>query len=204
MEIPEHGCPSDLWRMETHVHIEKAFDQVQWSGHKVPGREFEDCTFTRCDFSNSDFSRSRFTGCTFTDCNLALVKLADAGLHKITFNRCKLLGIDFSRCKEMLFSVAFNDCMLDHAVFHQRKMGGTRFTRCSLKGVDFEGAQLGNAVFERCDLERAVFVNTQLQQADFSSAYNISLDPERNKLKGARFSVDGALALLAKYGIEVG
>jgi len=63
---------------------------------------------------------------------------------------------------------------------------------------------LNKAVFERCDLERAVFVNTQLQLADFSSAYNISLDPERNKLKGARFSTEGALSLLAKYGLEVG
>jgi uncharacterized protein YjbI with pentapeptide repeats len=82
-------------------------------------------------------------------------------------------------------------------------MNGTRFNRCSLKGVDFENAHLGNAVFERCDLDRAVFVNTHLQKADLSTAFNIAIDPERNKLKGAQFSVEGALALLAKYGLKV-
>jgi uncharacterized protein YjbI with pentapeptide repeats len=92
---------------------------------------------------------------------------------------------------------------MDHAVFHKRKMNGTRFNRCSLKGVDFENAHLGNAVFERCDLDRAVFVNTHLQRADLSTAFNIAIDPERNKLKGAQFSVEGALALLAKHGLKV-
>lgn len=60
------------------------------------------------------------------------------------------------------------------------------------------------AVFDHCDLDQAVFVNCQLRQANFSTAWNISLDPERNKVKGAKFSVEGALALLGKYGLEIG
>ncbi|HRQ84407.1 MAG TPA: pentapeptide repeat-containing protein, partial [Flavobacteriales bacterium] len=117
---------------------------------------------------------------------------------------CKLLGVDFSVCKEMLFRVSFDRCMLDHAVFHKRKMDGTRFLQCSLKGVDFENAHLNKAIFDQCNLEGAVFAGSQLQQADLSTACNIYLDPERNKLKGAKFSVEGALALLAKYGVEIG
>ncbi|MBS1570716.1 MAG: pentapeptide repeat-containing protein, partial [Bacteroidetes bacterium] len=107
-------------------------------------------------------------------------------------------------CKEMLFSVSFDGCMLDHAIFHKRRMNGTKFKGCSLKGVDFENAHLESAIFERCDLDRAVFVNADLQKADLSTAYNIVLDPDRNKLKGAKFSVEGALALLGKYGVVIG
>ena len=82
-------------------------------------------------------------------------------------------------------------------------MNGTQFIRCTMKGVDFENAHVEHAVFERCDLDRAVFVNTHLQKADLSTAFNIAIDPERNKLKGAKFSVEGALALLTKYGVRI-
>ena len=189
--------------METHSHFAKSFEKVKWTGQHVPEREFEECTFLQCDLSQSDFVRSRFAECTFLGCDLSMIKLTEVALRDVTFKECKLLGVDFSACKEMLFSVAFDQCLLDHAVFHKRKMNGTHFNRCSLKGVDLENAHLENAVFERCDLERAVFVNTQLQKADLRTAYNINIDPERNKLKGARFSLDGALALLTKYGVVV-
>jgi uncharacterized protein YjbI with pentapeptide repeats len=103
----------------------------------------------------------------------------------------------------MLFSVSFDQCLLDHAVFHKRKLDGTRFTRCSLKGVDFEQAHLEKAIFDECDLDQSVFVDCQLQRTDFSTSRNICLDPDRNHLKGAKFSVEGALGLLGKYGLEI-
>lgn len=192
-----------LCGMEFHSHHAKSFEKVKWTGQYVPDREFEECTFTQCDLSHSDFSRSRFAECTFIGCDLSMIKLTEVSLRDATFTECKLLGVDFSQCKEMLFSVSFDTCMMDHAVFHKRKMDGTRFTRCSLKGVDFENAHLNNAQFERCDLERAVFVNTHLQKADLTTAFNMAIDPDKNKLKGAKFSVDGALALLGKYGVVV-
>jgi fluoroquinolone resistance protein len=189
--------------MDSTAHFEKTFTKVKWSNQSIPDREFEACTFTQCDLSHSDFSHSKFAECTFTGCDLSMVKLPEVLLRDVTFKECKLLGVDFSLCKEMLFSPKFEQCMMDHAVFHKRKMNGTKFIRCTLKSVDFENAHLENAVFERCDLERAVFVNTHLQKADFSKAFNMALDPERNKLKGAKFSVEGALALLAKYGLKI-
>lgn len=189
--------------MEPNVHIEKTFTKVKWSHQHVPEREFEQCTFTQCDLSHSDLARSKFTESTFIGCDLSMIKLTEVALREVTFKECKLLGVDFSACKEMLFSPSFDQCMMDHAVFHKRKMIGTKFIRCSLKGVDFENAHLENAVFERCDLDRAVFVNSNLQKADLSTAFNIAIDPDRNKLKGAKFSVEGALALLAKYGVKV-
>ena len=189
--------------MEPKAHFEKTFTKVKWSNQSVPDREFEACTFTQCDLSHSDFSRSKFAECTFIGCDLSMVKLAEVSLREVAFKECKLLGVDFSLCKEMLFSPSFDQCMMDHAVFHKRKMNGTQFIRCAMKGVDFENAHLENAVCERCDLDRAVFVNTHLQKADLSTAFNIAIDPERNKLKGAKFSVEGALALLTKYGVRI-
>ncbi len=190
--------------MATALHLSQTFAKENWSHQVVPTGDFEPCSFTQCNISHCDLSRGKFAECTFTGCDLSMIKLTEAALRDVTFKECKLLGVDFSRCKEMLFGVAFDHCILDHAVFHKRKMNGTRFLRCSLKGVDFEEAYLEKAVFDQCDLDQAFFVNSQLQKADFRTARYIALDPDRNKVEGARFSVEGALGLLGKYGLENG
>ena len=78
-----------------------------------------------------------------------------------------------------------------------------RFKNSSLHEVDFTDADLSDAVFDNCDLSRAVFENTNLEKADFRSAYNYSIDPERNRVKKAKFSLQGAVGLLDKYDIHI-
>ncbi len=189
--------------METLINEDRSFEKLTLPGQAFHGRTFEHCTFTRCDLSRSDFAKSKFMDCTFTGCDMTMIKLRGASLQRAVFIECKLLGVDFSACSEMLFSVRFEQCALDHSVFAKRKMPKTMFTRSSMKGVDLEQAELNEAVFDTCDLEDAVIAGTQLCGADLSTAFNYRIDPERNTLKGARFSVEGALGLLAKYGIEV-
>lgn len=72
-----------------------------------------------------------------------------------------------------------------------------------MKEIDFNETELTGAVFENCDLMGAVFYRAVLEQADFRTAYNVSLDPELNKIKKAKFSREGALGLLHKYNIEI-
>lgn len=189
--------------MQDLVHDNRTFERVLVPGHAFHGRTFEQCTFTRCDLSKCDFTKSRFIDCAFVGCDLSMMKLRGAGLQNVVFKECRLLGVDFSACTEMLFSARFEHCVLDHSVFVRRRMSKTRFNKCSLKGVDFEQADLCEAVLENCDLQDAVFGSTQLRSADLTTAYNYRIDPEHNDLNGARLSVDGALGLLAKYGIVI-
>ncbi|MEO8587833.1 MAG: pentapeptide repeat-containing protein [Flavobacteriales bacterium] len=189
--------------MEALIHADRAFEKVVAAGQAFPGRTFEQCTFTRCDLARADFAKSKFIDCTFTGCDLSMVKLRGVSVQNVVFKECKLLGVDFSVCSEMLFGVRFDNCALDHSVFVDRKMSKTRFSKCSLKGVDLTGADLNEAVFADCDLLDAVFERTQLRKADLTSAQNFHIDPEKNPLKGARFSVDGALSLLGRYGVVV-
>jgi fluoroquinolone resistance protein len=49
----------------------------------------------------------------------------------------------------------------------------------------------------------SVFDRTNLEKADFRSAGNYSIDPTTNKIKKARFSLDGVAGLLDKYDIEI-
>lgn len=132
-----------------------------------------------------------------------MMKLAGAALQQVRFVECKLLGVDLSVCSEMLFSVGFERCVMDHAVLSGRRMRGTRFIQCTMRGVDLERADLEAAVLDRCDLRDAVFERTTLRDADLTTVIDHRIDPTRNDLKGARFSVEGALGLLAGSGIVV-
>ncbi len=68
---------------------------------------------------------------------------------------------------------------------------------------DFQKRILSGAVFSNCDLQGARFEQCNLEKADFSTSYNYSIDPESNRLRNARFSLNGVSGLLDKYGIIV-
>jgi uncharacterized protein YjbI with pentapeptide repeats len=189
--------------MEALLHQDKTFEKVSYPNSAISNREFEGCVFKNCDFSNADFSQNRFTDCQFVGCNLAMLKLNRSTLHDVTFRECKLTGIDFSKCEEFLFTVRFENCLLDYASFLKRKMPKTYFINSSLKNAVFEGATLTKAVFDNTDLAGAVFEGAQLNEANLVTAYNYTIDPEVCNIKKARFSQSGLSGLLTKYGIRI-
>ncbi|RAU82391.1 pentapeptide repeat-containing protein [Pontibacter arcticus] len=189
--------------MEGLLHQGKTFEKISYPNKDVKSRGFENCTFKLCDFSGSNFAGTRFTDCTFMGCNLALLKLNNVTLNNCVFKECKLTGINFSECEDVFFTVQFENCILDYAVFMNRKMAKTKFIYTSLKSVDFTNANLTSALFDNTDLERAVFNYTNLSGADFSTAYNFIIDPEINTIKNAKFSGYGLQGLLAKYELVI-
>jgi len=46
-------------------------------------------------------------------------------------------------------------------------------------------------------------MNSNLENVDFRSSYNYIIDPEKNKLKKAKFGVSGIFGLLKKYNLEI-
>ena len=175
-----------------------------WDARHLLGHtEFDEFRFVSCDFSGADFSRLRFTDCLFERCNLAGVGLAGTALQNVAFEECKLLGLQFTACRDMLFGVHFDQCQLRYASFAARQMPATRFVSCSLDEADFADADLTEAVFQDCSLAEAVFQNTQLTGADFTSATGFVIDPETNNIRKARFTLHGLLGVVAKYELVV-
>ena len=78
-----------------------------------------------------------------------------------------------------------------------------KFVNCSMISVDFMRSDLTEVLFDNCNLRKAVFIDTIAQKTDFSSSYDYSIDPEKNKIKKAVFSVEGLKGLLEKYDIIV-
>jgi uncharacterized protein YjbI with pentapeptide repeats len=190
--------------MERTYIEDQDFDSFDFSKHKLAEAEYENCVFTVCNFSGVNLAKISFSECRFVDCNLSMVKLTGTTLRDIQFKGCKLMGLHFEDCSDFLFSVSFDNCLLNLSSFYRRNLKKTLFKNCNLQEVDFTEADLSIAQFDNCDLSKAVFRNTNLEKADFRSAYNYTINPEQNRIKKARFSLDGLTGLLHQYDIEIG
>jgi uncharacterized protein YjbI with pentapeptide repeats len=69
--------------------------------------------------------------------------------------------------------------------------------------VDFTESDLTNAYFDNCDLKKAIFEKTILEKSDFKSTFGFSIDPEKNRLKKAKFSKENIIGLLQHHNIIV-
>ena len=188
---------------ESFYYVNQVFDKTSLPQTGTIDTQFDSCTFKNCDFTATDFFGCDFAKCTFEHCNLSMVKFGHIGFDNVLFDGCKMIGVDFSHTKDFLFSVNFSNCILDYAAFMKKKNRKANFNNCSLKGTDFSEADLTSAVFQKCDLSAAVFMRSILSSANFVSAYNFTIDPEKNQLRKAKFSTDGLIGLLANYGIIV-
>lgn len=189
--------------METPVHEEQIFDGIDYSEKKLPKAEYIDCTFINCNFSKGILNNSDFMDCDFKGCNFSMAVLENTGLKDARFKDCKMIGVDFSKCSDFMFSVQFTNSPLDYCSFFRGKMKKTVFTDCAIKNADFTETDLSMAIFDKCDLTNTVFVQSNLEKTDFRTAKNYAIDPEQNKMKKAKFSSEGIAGLLAKYNIDI-
>lgn len=189
--------------MEQRYTEGQTFDRMDFAAAPLPKGEYEGCSFRSCHFSGSDLSGIRFIDCEFVDCDLSNANLKNASLQDVRFGGCKMLGLHFEKCAAFGFSVSFRSCQLSHSSFYGMKLSKTLFADCRLAEVDLTGADLNNSVFDQCDLLNASFENTNLEKADFRTAYNYIIDPELNRIKGARFSLPAVTGLLTKYQIKI-
>jgi len=179
------------------------FENIDFSEAPISREEYSDCTFVNCSFHAADLSNILFSDCSFKSCDLSLIKTTGSILRDVVFKECKLLGIHFETCNELMFFVSFDHCILNHSSFFEMPLKKMHFKHCSLVEADFTGTDLTAARFEHCDLSGANFDNSNLEKADFRTAQHYSIDPERNRIKQALFSLDGVGGLLRKYNIDI-
>lgn len=189
--------------MESAYIVGKYYEQINFSEVPLPKGDYEQCTFTNCNFSNTDLSHISFVDCTFSACNMSMARLNNTAFKDVHFKDGKLLGLHFEHCNTFLFKVSFDSCLINLASFYNLKLKKTLFKNSSLQEVDFSNADLSEAVFDQCDLAYAVFDNTIVEKVDFRTSFHYAIDPERNRIKKAKFSLPGVTGLLNKYNIDI-
>ncbi len=77
------------------------------------------------------------------------------------------------------------------------------FSKCDLEDVDFVEADLTGTKLLECKLDGALFEMTNLSDADFTGSSGFHIDPEKNKVNGAKFSLASLPGLLVKHQIKI-
>ncbi|RRA97728.1 pentapeptide repeat-containing protein [Larkinella rosea] len=183
--------------------FDQHFDPTTGAPDAFPYHDFEQCTFKNLPLGKAVLANSNFVNCRFESCNLDLALVKGTKFNDVSFVKCTLVGVNFEHCNPFAFSVGFEECNLDQSYFFNRNLKKTKLIGCSLKGASFINCDLAGAVFKDCNLELTVFVNNTLTQVDFSTSYNLTLDPEQNKLKKAKFSLHSLPGLLTKYDLVI-
>ena len=182
---------------------QQLFARQDYSTVPLAMGEYDTCNFRDCNFSGSDLSGISFLDCTFAGCDLSNVKLKNSAFRETIFKECKMLGLRFDHCNQVGMTVRFESCLLDHASFYQVKLNHTVFLSTSLQEVDFTESDLKNVILDHCDLAIATFNHTNLERADLSTALNYTINPENNRLRGAKFSLPAVVGLLNSFQIEI-
>jgi Uncharacterized low-complexity proteins len=194
-----------LWDLS---NTKRVIANVTWIAESVDGAEYDECVFDRCTFSGSSFTHCRFLSCRFVRCDLSNLTVTATRFRDARFESTKLIGVDWTKADAMAephtnTSLSFTDCVLDLSNFVGLNLRAATFERCHAIETDFAEADLRDAVFRRTDLSGARFHNSNLERADFRDALNYTIDPRANKMRGARFNLPEAVALLRGLDVVV-
>jgi uncharacterized protein YjbI with pentapeptide repeats len=189
--------------MSTAYHNEQSFERIIQSENPFLPGTYEECVFRNCSFQNADLWDYRFIDCRFENCDLSMSSLHRSVFNQVHFWGCKMLGISFPQAERLGFSVSFENCQLAHCSFERLKLKKSKFLRCQMQQVDFTEADLSQSDFSGSDLTDSVFEQSNLEQVDFQEAVGFNIDPERNKIKKAKFRSSMLAGLLAKYQLQI-
>jgi len=189
--------------MTSDYITDSAFKNVIFNESDIKYKDFENCTFHNCDFTSCTFQTVTFIDCNFFECNFKETKINYVSLRGVFFTKCDFTSVNFAMTDQVIYEFHFKDCLLDYAKFYALKLKKMQFINCSMIAVDFMKSDLTEVIFDNCNLRRAVFIDTIAIKADFSTSYDFTIDPEKNKLKKAVFAMESLKGLLEKYDIEV-
>jgi uncharacterized protein YjbI with pentapeptide repeats len=179
------------------------YSKIDFRKSKIIKGEYDNCTFINCNFEGIHASNIQFVACEFVECNFSNTIVKDTAFKEVQFINCKMIGVKFNECDSFLLQFYFKECQLNFSSFYQLKVSNTQFVDCNLQEVDFTETVIMSSVFDNCDLGSAIFENTNLEKSDFKTAFNFNINPEKNRLKGAKFSKENLYGLLSDYKIII-
>jgi uncharacterized protein YjbI with pentapeptide repeats len=187
------------------AYEDQRFEGLALGGETISFKEFEGCTFARCSFLETTFRNCRFVDCAFHDCDLSLVRVQGCSFSNTKFEDSQLVGVNWTEAswpkRGLLRAIGFSRCALSHSTFLGLTLQQVTMAHCIAHDVDFAEADLSEADCRYTDFAGSRFLHTDLTGADFTGATEYAINASLNALKGAKFSLPEAMALL--YGLEV-
>ena len=182
--------------------IDVTFEDLDLLAVDFTGKEFERCTFRRCKLPESRWIRARLEDCVFETCDLSRMMPRTMELHGVTFQDTRLSGVEFVELG-LLPIVTFNGCDLRYASFTNLRLRATAFVKCTMREVNFVDVDLTKADFTDTDLTGGTFQRCVLHECNLTRATSVFVDPQQNRVKGLRVSLEAAVTLAQSFGIVV-
>lgn len=186
---------------------EHAFKGENLIAVELNSNTFQDCMFDNCTFMETIFRSCRFINCFFRGCDLSLVQVPNSSFSGARFENTKVIGVNWTLAnwveKGIWDPIQFKKCALNHATFLGVDLTGIKIKRCEAVNVDFREANLSGVDFAFTDLKDSLFNATNLEGADLRFAKNYQIDPTKNAITGAKFSMPEVMALLYSMEIEI-
>lgn len=181
----------------------------------IANKEFRNTTITGY-YPYTEIINSKFTSCIFQDVtfqgldientilnlsNLSNLFLGERSFHKILFENCTLVGINFT--ESYLENITFKNCNLSYSNFSKANLKNVYFENCNLKESSFNEAKWKNLKFNESDLTETEFYKTTMKDIDLSTCTIKNIKIEINNLKGLQVSYEQALGLSLLLGIKI-
>jgi len=179
------------------------FENLDFRTELLKRGEYENSTFNKCNFLGCDLNSFKFIDCIFQDCDLSLVNIHKVVLRDVKFKDCKMVGLKFDTTDNFGISISIENCTLTYSSFYKLKLKSMIFLNSKLNEVDFTESDLTNSIFNNCDLSNSIFSSTNLEKVDFTTSFNYSIDPEKNKVKKSKHSRNNLSGLLEKYSLII-
>lgn len=166
--------------------------------------EYEECTFEALNIKDLTIRNCVFTNCIFNNCEISNVVIVNSKLTDSTFNKCKLIGIEWNKFEcRFGFSNKFNQCYMPYSVFVEIDLKNCVFVDCNLTESYFEYDMCKGVSFSRSDLKGVQFLKCNLTKCDFLGAKSYFFDVRENNCKEAKMNKEEAVNLLNTFGIKL-
>lgn len=174
---------------ETHTRV--AFVDLDLTEAALEAMVFTECTFRRAKLNCSRHVDGAFVNCTFVNCDF----------FEAHFTDCKLVGSMFDRCTFDLMQAAGGNW--SHVGMPAADLRRATFTRVRLREADLTGVRLEGAELRDCDLSGAWLTRANLTDCDLRGSDLSALDPLDVELRGAVVTLEQALVIAARLGLDV-
>ena len=131
-----------------------------------------------------------------------MAKLYGTSLRGVRFESCKLMGVDWTLASKW-GDFSFKGCVMDYCSFVGLPLKKITFDGCRLVEANFTEANLTESDFSGSDLTGAQFSRTNLTKADLATASGYYIVPTNNTVRGAKISLEGAVAIARSFGLLV-
>jgi fluoroquinolone resistance protein len=164
--------------------------------------EFYNCEFRNVVLINGKLKSCRFEQCSFSNSDLSLVTIADSSFSDVSFENCKLIGINWTKIG-LPFKIGFNNCKINDSVFAGMDLRSISIVSCDVHNVDFEKCNMSKSTLTGSDFLNTTFGGANLSFADLTDARNYRINPTQTNIKKAKFSQPEVFALLDPWDIEI-